>query len=167
MYIVIDIYVLENMYVWIRKSSSPLNWCGVCISDIIAWLYICVCVCINILDNHTYQYSVFNSPVNYITSNACFYSSTANCILGIWWYIDNNYLWYIFTRFKNNEKTKRMNVNILIFASRFTAMNTNVPKSNTVVRLPIAHWDLFYWHGLTLIPAWICNHMLSKMWAEK
>ena len=26
-------------------------------------------------------------------------------------------------------------------------------------------WSL-YWHGLTLIPAWISNHMLSKVWDE-
>ena len=25
---------------------------------------------------------------------------------------------------------------------------------------------LFYYHGLTLIPAWISNHMLSKVWDE-
>ena len=24
----------------------------------------------------------------------------------------------------------------------------------------------FYWHGLTLIPAWISNHMPSKVWGE-
>ena len=24
----------------------------------------------------------------------------------------------------------------------------------------------FYWHGLTLIPAWICNHIHYKMWDE-
>ena len=24
----------------------------------------------------------------------------------------------------------------------------------------------FYWHGLTLIPAWISNHTLSKVWEE-
>ena len=24
----------------------------------------------------------------------------------------------------------------------------------------------FYWHGLTLIPAWISNHIPSKMWDE-
>ena len=24
----------------------------------------------------------------------------------------------------------------------------------------------FYWHGLTLIPAWICNHMSSEEWNE-
>ena len=24
----------------------------------------------------------------------------------------------------------------------------------------------FYWHGLTLIPAWICNYILSKVWDE-
>ena len=26
--------------------------------------------------------------------------------------------------------------------------------------------DYFHYHGLTLIPAWICNHMLSKMWDD-
>ena len=26
--------------------------------------------------------------------------------------------------------------------------------------------DLGYWHGLTLIPVWISNHMPSKMWDE-
>ena len=24
----------------------------------------------------------------------------------------------------------------------------------------------FYWHGLTLIPAWICNHIHYKLWDE-
>ena len=24
----------------------------------------------------------------------------------------------------------------------------------------------FYWHGLTLIPAWISNHIHPKVWAE-
>ena len=27
-------------------------------------------------------------------------------------------------------------------------------------------WDLFHLHGLTLIPAWISNHMSSKVWDE-
>ena len=27
-------------------------------------------------------------------------------------------------------------------------------------------WDHFYYHGLTLIPAWISNHMSSKVWDE-
>ena len=27
-------------------------------------------------------------------------------------------------------------------------------------------WAPFYWHGLTLIPAWINNHMPCKMWDE-
>ena len=26
--------------------------------------------------------------------------------------------------------------------------------------------DLFYYHGLTLIPAWISNHMPGKVWDE-
>ena len=27
-------------------------------------------------------------------------------------------------------------------------------------------WDLFYLHGLTLIPAWIINHIHYKAWDE-
>ena len=27
-------------------------------------------------------------------------------------------------------------------------------------------WDPFYWHGLTLIPAWISNYMPRKVWDE-
>ena len=27
-------------------------------------------------------------------------------------------------------------------------------------------WDPFYWHVLTIIPAWISNHMPSKVWDE-
>ena len=27
-------------------------------------------------------------------------------------------------------------------------------------------WDTFYWHGLTLIPAWISNHKHIKAWDE-
>ena len=27
-------------------------------------------------------------------------------------------------------------------------------------------WGPFYWHGLTLIPAWMSNHLPSKMWDE-
>ena len=27
-------------------------------------------------------------------------------------------------------------------------------------------WDPFHWHGLTSIPAWISNHIPSKMWDE-
>ena len=27
-------------------------------------------------------------------------------------------------------------------------------------------WGPFYKHGLTLIPAWIINHMPSKVWDE-
>ena len=30
----------------------------------------------------------------------------------------------------------------------------------------VAAMGLFYWHGLTLIPAWISNHMPSKVWEE-
>ena len=29
-----------------------------------------------------------------------------------------------------------------------------------------ATWGSFYWHGLTLFPAWIINHMPSKVWNE-
>ena len=27
-------------------------------------------------------------------------------------------------------------------------------------------WGPFYWHGLTVIPAWISNHMPCKVWDE-
>ena len=30
--------------------------------------------------------------------------------------------------------------------------------------MPIRHH--FYWHGITLIPAWISNHVSSKVWNE-
>ena len=29
-----------------------------------------------------------------------------------------------------------------------------------------ASWGPFYLHGLTLIPAWIINHMPGKVWDE-
>ena len=30
----------------------------------------------------------------------------------------------------------------------------------------VPNWGPFYWHGLFLIPAWISNHMPSKVWGE-
>ena len=27
-------------------------------------------------------------------------------------------------------------------------------------------WDPFYYHGLSLIPAWISNHLSGKVWDE-
>ena len=54
-------------------------------------------------------------------------------------------------------------------ASRLT---TNV-HSDTTIQVPdlvdavlYVIWGPFYLHGLTLIPAWIRNHMPSKMWDE-
>ena len=31
---------------------------------------------------------------------------------------------------------------------------------------PELTWVPFYWHGLTLIPAWMSKHMISKVWNE-
>ena len=27
-------------------------------------------------------------------------------------------------------------------------------------------WGIFYWHGLTLIPAWISNYIRYEVWCE-
>ena len=32
--------------------------------------------------------------------------------------------------------------------------------------LPNDTWTHFYWHGLTLNPAWISNHTPCKVWDE-
>ena len=34
-----------------------------------------------------------------------------------------------------------------------------------ILKGPVAS-GLFYWHGLTLIPAWISNYMPGKVWDE-
>ena len=41
-------------------------------------------------------------------------------------------------------------------------------KGATEKHIPCSHvlWGPFYWHGLTLIPAWISNHMPIKVWDE-
>ena len=36
----------------------------------------------------------------------------------------------------------------------------------TIVVLAVDARGPFYWHGLTLIPAWISNHVSSKLWDE-
>ena len=41
--------------------------------------------------------------------------------------------------------------------------------SNIQYAIGEKHFDAcgtFYYHGLTLIPAWISNHMSSKVWDE-
>ena len=44
-----------------------------------------------------------------------------------------------------------------------TLHSQNVCKS---LFAPLATWDLFYKHGLTLNPAWIGNYIYYKVWDE-
>ena len=40
-----------------------------------------------------------------------------------------------------------------------------VPNKH-MVSVILNDWDIFYYHGLTLIPAWISNYMSGKVWDE-
>ena len=40
------------------------------------------------------------------------------------------------------------------------------PPNNNGIDGLLTPWGPFYWHGLTLIPAWTSNHMPHKVWDE-
>ena len=45
-----------------------------------------------------------------------------------------------------------------------TAKALKLLQSSTKLETSYMTWAHFYWHGLTLIPACISNHMPSKVW---
>ena len=56
-------------------------------------------------------------------------------------------------------------------------LQVHMPNTATTVTCPLISWglwfvasdtiwDTFYWHGLTLIQAWISNYMPGKVWDE-
>ena len=47
-----------------------------------------------------------------------------------------------------------------------TPWNDVMEYHNGSVEYPFYPWGPFYKNGLTLIPAWISNHMPSKVWDE-
>ena len=42
----------------------------------------------------------------------------------------------------------------------------NTLQNRTNFEFAKGTWDLFYWCGLTLIPAWINNYIQYKVWKE-
>ena len=59
---------------------------------------------------------------------------------------------------------------ILILTQNSINFDFDVPIRHNAALGQVMAWYRtvapFYWHGLTLIPAWISNHMPSNMWDE-